>query len=148
MENSADLLGLKAQELRERLQASKKNLQNISKAGEDMDGNTSNKEEDEFIDALKAEMPEVFENIETTLNLLLEIEKLVGEVKKTMSVEKMTDLKEKVNIASENVEESESLVQKLEKEIVEWNAQKKLCRRDQELDEIKNLTKSFLEDLT
>ena len=95
-----------------------------------MDGNTSNKEEDEFIDALKAEMPEVFENIETTLNLLLEIEKLVGEVKKTMSVEKMTDLKEKVNIASENVEESESLVQKLEKEIVEWNAQKKLCRRD------------------
>jgi hypothetical protein len=67
-------------------------------------------------------MPEVFENIETTLNLLLEIEKLVGEVKKTMSVEKMTDLKEKVNIASENVEESESLVHKLEKEIVEWNA--------------------------
>jgi hypothetical protein len=34
----------------------------------------------------------------------------------------MTDLKEKVNIASENVEESEGLVHKLEKEIVEWNA--------------------------
>lgn len=113
-----------------------------------MNGNTSNSEEDEFIQALKVEMPEVFENIETTLNLLVEIEKLVSEVKKTMNVEKMTDLKEKVNIASENVEESESLVNKLEKEIVEWNAQKKLCRRDQELDEIKNLTSSFLEDLT
>jgi len=34
----------------------------------------------------------------------------------------MADLQQKVNIASENVEESESLVDKLEKEIVEWNA--------------------------
>lgn len=95
-----------------------------------MDGNTSGKEEIEFIDALKVEMPEVFENIETTLGMLKEIEKLVGEVKQTLSIEIMTDLKEKVNIASENVEESEGLVHKLEKEIVEWNAQKKLSRRD------------------
>lgn len=87
-----------------------------------MNGNTSNNEEVEFIDALKVEMPEVFDNIETTLGLLKEIERLVGEVKQTLSVDKMTDLKEKVNIASENVEESESLVHKLEKEIVEWNA--------------------------
>jgi len=87
-----------------------------------MDGNTSNGEELEFISALKVEMPEVFDNIETTLNLLKDIEKLVGEVKLTMSVDKMSDLKDKVNIASENIEESESLVQKLEKEIVEWNA--------------------------
>jgi len=113
-----------------------------------MDGNTSNNEEKEFISALKVEMPEVFENIETTVNLLKDIEKLVGVVKQTMSIEKMSDLKDKVNIASENVEESESLVDKLEKEIVEWNAQKKLCRRDQELEEIKNLTNGFLEDLT
>jgi len=42
----------------------------------------------------------------------------------------MNELKEKVNIVSDNVEESESLVIKLEKEILEWNAQKKLCRRD------------------
>ena len=87
-----------------------------------MDGNTSNGEELEFISALKVEMPEVFDNIETTLNLLKDIEKLVGEVKLTMSVDKMSDLKDKVNIASENIEESESLVQKLEKENVEWNA--------------------------
>jgi hypothetical protein len=42
----------------------------------------------------------------------------------------MNDLKEKVNIIQKSVEESESLVNKLEKEILEWNAQKKLCRRD------------------
>ena len=31
-----------------------------------------------------------------------------------------------MNIATENVEESDSLVIKLEKEIIDWNAQKKL----------------------
>jgi hypothetical protein len=46
-----------------------------------MDGNTSNKEEEDFISALTNEMPEVFENIETTLELLKEIEKLVQDVK-------------------------------------------------------------------
>ena len=46
-----------------------------------MDGNTSNAEEDEFITALTNEMPEVFENIETTLSLLKDTEKLVGDVK-------------------------------------------------------------------
>jgi hypothetical protein len=46
-----------------------------------MDGNTSHNEEEEFILALKNEMPEVFENIETTLNLLKDTEKLVSEVK-------------------------------------------------------------------
>jgi hypothetical protein len=75
------LLGNKAQELRERLTESKTHLEKITKAGEEMDGNTSGKEEIEFIDALKVEMPEVFENIETTLGMLKEIEKLVGEVK-------------------------------------------------------------------
>lgn len=49
LENSAQLLGHKAQELGERLQESKKHLSKISTAGEEMNGNTSNSEEDEFI---------------------------------------------------------------------------------------------------
>ena len=36
---------------------------------------------------------------------------------------------------------------KLEKEIIEWNAMKKLQRRDNELDEIQLLCTGFLEDL-
>ena len=97
--------------------------------------------------ALKNEMPEVFENIETTLSMLKDIDHLLLEVKTSLSVDKMTDLKGKVDIASENVEETESLVQKLESEIIEWNAQKKLCRRDQELEEITNLTDQFITNL-
>ena len=113
-----------------------------------MDGNTSTNEEEEFIQALKNEMPEVLDNIETNLGLLLEIEKLVPDVKQSLSLEKMNDLREKVEIATENVEESEGLVIKLEKEILEWNAQKKLCKRDCELDEARNLLNDFIEDLS
>jgi hypothetical protein len=46
-----------------------------------MDGNTSNTEEEEFIEALKNEMPEVQNNLETTLKLLTEIDSIVKEVK-------------------------------------------------------------------
>ena len=38
-------------------------LKKIGKAGEDMEGNASQTEEDELVDALKNEMPEVFKNI-------------------------------------------------------------------------------------
>ena len=148
MENSTDLLALKAQELRERLRESRLQLQKIQSSGESMDGNTSTNEEEEFIQALKNEMPEVLDNIETNLGLLLEIEKLVPDVKQSLSLEKMNDLREKVEIATENVEESEGLVIKLEKEILEWNAQKKLCKRDCELDEARNLLNDFIEDLS
>jgi hypothetical protein len=47
-------------------------------------------------------------------------------VRKTLNISTYTELQEKVKIVTENVEESESLVVKLEKEIIEWNAAKKL----------------------
>lgn len=148
IENSTDLLSLKAQDLRDRLQVSKTHLKKIQKSGEEMDGNTSTGEEEDFIQALKNEMPEVLDNIETNLGLLKDIERLVKDVKQTMSKEKMDDLREKVNIASENVEESESLVNKLEKEIIAWSSLKKLYKRDQELEEMNNMVKDFIADLT
>ena len=42
-----------------------------------MDGNTSNNEEDEFIDALKDEMPEVFKNIEFNFDQIDEIDAML-----------------------------------------------------------------------
>jgi len=53
-----------------------------------------------------------------------------------------------VDIASENVEESEGLVSKLEKEILEWNALKKLIKRDTELEEIAYTCQQLVNDLT
>ena len=53
MENSVELLGLKSQELNERLMDTKMRLVLIQRSGQEMDGNTSNDEEEEFINALK-----------------------------------------------------------------------------------------------
>jgi|TARA_B110001450_G_C17567011_1_gene459220 paraquat-inducible protein B len=57
-------------------------------------------------------------------------------------------LKSEVDDATQKVEQCEGLVNKLENEIIEWDAQKKLCRRDEELEEIDNLLKDFQNDLT
>ena len=59
----------------------------------------------------------------------------------------MALLKKEIDDANNKVEQSENLVVKLENEIVEWNAFKKLCRRDEQLEEIDALLKDFSEDL-
>lgn len=64
MENAIKILNKKIAKLRERLTATKNLLGKLNNAGDEMDGNTTVNEEDEFIDALKDEMPEVFKNIE------------------------------------------------------------------------------------
>jgi prefoldin subunit 5 len=64
MENATKILKKKIGKLRERLTETKGELHKIQKCGDEMDGNTTVNEEDEFIDALKDEMPEVFKNIE------------------------------------------------------------------------------------
>jgi hypothetical protein len=73
---------------------------------------------------------------------------LLIEVVRTESVEKMQQLKKEVDEVTGNVEQSEGLVLKLENEIIEWNAHKKLCRRDEELAEIDALVFDFDEDLS
>jgi hypothetical protein len=60
----------------------------------------------------------------------------------------MAFLKKEIEEISIKVEQSESLVIKLENEIIEWNALKKLCRRDEELHEIDALAKEFKEELS
>jgi hypothetical protein len=57
MENATRLLRKKSHSLRERLNEAKADLTKISNTGNEMEGNTTHNEEDEFIDALKDEMP-------------------------------------------------------------------------------------------
>jgi hypothetical protein len=133
MENATKLLLKKAKKLRERLQAAQEMLERISECGRQMDGNTTHNEEDEFIDALKDEMPEVFKNIDANFGQIDGIDVLLQQVIETRSIEKMSQLKKETDDASKKVEQSEGLVQKLENEIIEWDARKKLCTRDEEL---------------
>ncbi len=52
-------------------------LKKIGKAGEDMEGNASQTEEDELVDALKNEMPEVYKNIEINMKEIEQVDKLI-----------------------------------------------------------------------
>lgn len=112
-----------------------------------MDGNTTINEEEEFIDALKDEMPEVFKNIEANFEQIQKIKDMLDEVKESQSIERMTEAKKELDDATTKVEQCESLVNKLENEIIEWNAHKKLVRRDEELQEIEGLTDEFKEEI-
>ena len=148
MANAIKLLEKKSVKLRERLEGAQTELKKIDDCGEDMDGNTSHNEEEEFIDALKDEMPEVFKNIDANFDQLDKIDDLIVEVKNTNNIDKMQELKKEIDDASTKVDQCEGLVDKLEKEIIEWEAFKKLCRRDEELGEIDNLLGDFDTDLT
>jgi DNA repair exonuclease SbcCD ATPase subunit len=59
----------------------------------------------------------------------------------------MQELKGQIDDAQTKIEQCEGLVNKLENEIIEWDAHKKLCRRDEELGEIDSLLKEFKADL-
>jgi len=148
MENAAKLLGQKSKNLRERLVIAKDELNKISDCGDDMDGNTSHTEEEEFIDALKEEMPEVFKNIEGNFDQLDKIDNMIEDVIKNRDIDTMQELKGQIDDAQTKVEQCEGLVNKLENEIIEWDATKKLCRRDEELGEIDGLLKEFRADMT
>lgn len=80
MENATKLLGKKTLKLRERLQTAKDDLEKIHNCGNEMEGNTTHNEEEEFIDALKDEMPEVFKNIESNFDHIDSIELLLEQV--------------------------------------------------------------------
>lgn len=64
MDNAIVLISKKAVSLRERLLAAQETLKRIQDCGDEMDGNTTVTEEDEFIETLKAEMPDVFKNVD------------------------------------------------------------------------------------
>lgn len=49
------------------------------------------------------------------------------------------DLENEIGVITQNVEQTEDIVLKIEAEILEWNAFKKLCKRDKELYDVKNM---------
>jgi len=104
MDNATILLTKKSQKLRERLIAAQKGLKKISTCGDDMDGNTTHNEEDEFIDALKDEMPEVFKNIDMNFEQIDGIDVLLKTVVETRDIEKMSLLKKEIDDANNKVE--------------------------------------------
>jgi len=136
MDNATILISKKANKLRERLNHARAALMKIQHCGEEMDGNATASEEDEFIDTLKEEMPEVFKNIGINFDQIDGIDELIKQVTETKDIDKMKLMKAEVDDASNKVVESEGLIVKLEQEIIEWNALQKLIKRDTELEDV------------
>ena len=126
--------------LRERLQKANDELEKVNESGRQMDGNTTHNEEDDLIDELKTEMPDIFKDIEGVFIRIDNLDVLLQEVIQTRSIEKLSQLKKDGDKASVKVEEIENLAIKLENRIIEWNALWKLCARDDELEQIDELS--------
>lgn len=74
IDNAASFLGKRLNKLTTKLLKVFEILKKIGKAGEDMEGNASQQEEDELVDALKNEMPEVYRNIEINMKEIENVE--------------------------------------------------------------------------
>lgn len=146
MDNATVLINKKAHKLRERLKAAQEALKKIQECGEEMDGNTTEAEEDEFIETLKAEMPDVFQNIGLNFEQIDAVDELVKLVTATKDIEKMKLAKAEVDDATNKVVESEGLVVKLEQEVIEWDALRKLIKRDSELDDVEAAVKELAQN--
>jgi len=69
-----------------------------------MDGNTTHNEEEEFIEALKDEMPEVFKNIDANFDQLDGIDEILKKVKATQNIDLMGELKKEIDDITGKVE--------------------------------------------
>jgi len=122
LDNAQKIFTRKAGKLRERLAVAENQIMQINNAGQEMDGNASNDEEDEFIDALKEEMPGVFSNIKANFVLLEAFEKDSIKLSENRNKEELLRLKKQLETISSNIVETENLANKLETEVVDWNA--------------------------
>ena len=136
MENALKLMGRKFDKMRKRLEDALDELKKVDKAGKEMDGNCSNTEEDEFINALKEEMPEVFKNIEANFKQIDIGEKMIDETRASDDEAKLKALREFLDKESKKIQETEVLLDKLISELVEWNSHRKLIKRDEELESL------------
>ena len=101
-----------------------------------MDGNTTTEEEEHFVDAIDGDMPGVLTEIRGVYAQLNKIDSMVAEIRKNQEPKVLEELKREIEDAALKVDQNERLVNKLENEIIEWDAHRKLCKRDEELEEI------------
>ena len=135
-DNALKLMKKKLDTVKERLTDYKKQLDQICASGKDMDGNTSNQDEDEFIGALDDEMPGVFDNMDKNFKQLEVLYARYNQLLKKTDPAKVKQLGEELKLIEKNTEQTGDLVDKLDHEIMEWDNPKKLCRRDQELEAV------------
>jgi hypothetical protein len=135
MDNALALLDRRGNKLGDRIKAIRNLCGKIDKTGKELDGNTSTEEEREFIDAMSEEMPIVLANLNKKEQELIALMQALKDLKKSKKPEDLLKVKTGFEVLGQKIEEEEKLSNDLEKEIIEWNAQKKLTKRDEELED-------------
>ena len=86
--NASELLRKTNSRLRERLQKAKLSLDQIVQCGDDMDGNTTNIDEEEFITELRTGLPEINKNFSKNFDQIELINSLIQQMIEKKSQEK------------------------------------------------------------
>jgi len=147
LDNACNLLGRRALKLGDRLRGTKEMCNKINKLGQEMDGNTSNNEEEEFVIALIDEMPQIFTKIDGCEAQLAEFAVIIQQCQKNKDSKLLMKLKDMIDDLSRQADEIDDLANSLETELIEWNAQRKLIRRDEEIDECEEILRDIGQEM-
>jgi DNA repair ATPase RecN len=127
----------KNQKLRERLTKAEDTFRDIKKVVNELDDNHSTIEEEELIDDVLNDIPEIDKNFEDHLNALDTIDNNIVGVSQTKSADDMKKVQNELSKAVDFIQKTEAFVQNLETDIVDMGALSKLVKRDKELFDIK-----------
>lgn len=104
-------------------------------------------DENEFVETLQAEMPNVEAEMVETMDRIDNIDQLIERLRTDRNNETMDVLNNELDQTTRNVEEKEHLAAKLESEIVQWDPLGKLVRRDEDLEFVAQECTDTLEQL-
>lgn len=112
-----------------------------------MDGNTTQSEEDVLINHLSSEIPAKFESIASDFKQIDGIEAFLKQVINSREIDKVPQINQEIDAATVKLEFTEGLTLKYENELVELNAFKKLCRRDEQIAVVDRLLNDYNQEL-
>lgn len=122
LDNAVKLLGRKAEKLKDRIAYTRNLCSKIDKVGDELDGNTSNNDENEFIEAINDEMPSILGKLSEDEQQLDDILKKLAILEKSKNPDELVQIKSQFDDLVNSVDEHEDLANRLECEIIEWNA--------------------------
>ena len=101
-----------------------------------MDGNVSDSNEEYLVQSMKTEIPSNMQILKKVKKDISHIEETIKKLQKKKDFNKMDEVKQKIKETDSILQNFEELATQNKLNIVQWNALKKLCKRDKELNEI------------
>ena len=112
-----EMLNLQPGKLRERLTKAQDDLQKVVDCCFEMDGNTTHRAEEEFIEKFQRDTPQYDKQIDEEFDQIDEIDLLLKKVSGSPTSQEIKTIEQEITSASENIQEVQSLVRNFEKVI-------------------------------